>query len=93
MATKKKISGFALATAAAAAFIAIPAGAFADDTEDSSSMVDTVTCYSINSCKGQSACKTTSSQCKGLNTCKGKGITVVESAKACTDQGGSITEK
>jgi hypothetical protein len=37
----------------------------------------------VNSCKGQSACKSASNSCKGQNSCKGKGF--VEMSKAdCT---------
>lgn len=31
-------------------------------------------CMGVNSCKGQSACKTASNECKGMNSCKGHGF-------------------
>ncbi|MEZ5564216.1 MAG: hypothetical protein R3F24_01285 [Gammaproteobacteria bacterium] len=33
----------------------------------------TIHCTGVNSCKGQSACKTAKSSCKGQNSCKGQG--------------------
>lgn len=96
MPSQKKVSGIALAIAAAAAFFAMPVGSFAQEgnttSDETSSSVDTIACYGINSCKGQTACKTTGNQCKGLNSCKGKGMSITESNKSCTDQGGSITQ-
>ena len=32
-------------------------------------------CMGANACKGQSACKTATSECSGQNACKGKGFT------------------
>jgi hypothetical protein len=33
-----------------------------------------VQCTGVNSCKGQSACKTANNACKGMNSCKGQGF-------------------
>ena len=49
-----------------------------------------VKCAGINSCKGQSKCKTADSACAGQNSCKGKGWLPVPSAKECTDKGGTV---
>lgn len=63
----KKLTGFALATAAAGMFAvtaAVPVAAQAAK----------VKCEGVNSCKGQSDCKSAGGSCKGLNACKGQGF-------------------
>jgi hypothetical protein len=50
-----------------------------------------VKCSGINSCKGQSACKTATSSCSGTNTCKGKGWISV-SEKECKDKKGTVVK-
>jgi hypothetical protein len=73
----KKISGLALAAAAAIAFTAAPlTGANAADEAK-------VKCEGVNSCKGQGACKTGKNECAGKNACKGQGV--VEMSKAACD--------
>ena len=82
MTTAKKLSGIAVATAAAGFFALAPvSGAFAEDS---------VKCTGGNSCKGMSACKTASSECKGLNSCKGQGFTMTSTAEACESAGGKV---
>ncbi|MBP7065683.1 hypothetical protein [Ferrovibrio sp.] len=49
-----------------------------------------VKCVGANACKGQSACKTSSSACKGHNACKGQGFTTMSDAAACTKAGGKV---
>jgi hypothetical protein len=59
---------FALASAAAALFVAgvaVPALAAEEGK---------VKCEGVNSCKGHSDCKTATGQCAGKNSCKGKGF-------------------
>lgn len=59
---------FALASAAAALFtagVALPA--LADDATE-------IKCEGVNSCKGQSACRTAENECAAKNSCKGKGF-------------------
>jgi hypothetical protein len=68
MHTAKKLSGLALATAAAALFAAAPV------TTVSAADAAKVKCEGVNSCKGTSACKTATSACQGQNSCKGKGF-------------------
>lgn len=82
-----KKTGFALAAAAAALFSTamIPAAHAAD-------MSSMVKCMGVNSCKGQSQCKTASNACAGQNSCKGKGWIPVASKQVCMDQGGSVIE-
>jgi hypothetical protein len=71
-----KAGGVAIATAAAFLFGALVAStANADEAK--------IKCTGVNSCKGQSSCKSAKNSCKGLNSCKGQGF--VEMTKAdCT---------
>ena len=84
MISKKKLTGLAIATAAAGLFAAatIPTVAFAGEA-------GMVHCTGINSCKGKSDCKTADNACKGMNSCKGKGF-VSMSDKDCTKKGGKV---
>ncbi len=67
---------FIIASAAAALFIAGGAGmASAEESDDAK-----IKCDGVNSCKGQSACKTDSSSCAGHNECKGKGFVMLSEA-------------
>jgi hypothetical protein len=67
-----------LAAAAAAIFVS---GA-ATQSVASSHEGEMVHCDGVNSCKGQSACKTDHSACNGQNECAGKGW-VEMSAEEC----------
>ena len=53
-------------------------------------MADEVKCVGGNACKGQSACKTATSECKGLNDCGGKGFIMAADEAACTEAGGTV---
>jgi len=81
---KVKVSGAIMATVVGLMFATQPSFA-----QDSSSQPATVKCIGGNSCKGQSACATTSNSCKGQNSCKGKGWIKTSSAE-CTEKGGRI---
>lgn len=50
---------------------------------------DTVHCYGVHSCKGNSDCKTTAHECNGQNECKGHGFKALK-ASQCLSQGGTI---
>ena len=63
-----KNSGLAAATAAAMLFSTAMVGTAVAGTDAK------VSCAGVNSCKGQSACKTANNACKGQNSCKGKGF-------------------
>ena len=89
MLNKNKIAGFALATAAAAAFMSLPAGAATSEYTTTAPPSGAVSCYGVNSCKGQSSCRTASNECKGLNSCKGRGIEIENDSQTCADEGGS----
>lgn len=63
----KKKSQVAMATAAALLFgQAAVNGAVASEAK--------VSCVGVNTCKGQSACKSARNDCKGQNACKGLGF-------------------
>jgi hypothetical protein len=83
MSNAKKLTGIALATAAAGLFAAatLPAHAAKEEAK--------VHCIGINGCKGKSECATASNACKGMNACKGKGMTVT-SEKDCVAKGGKV---
>lgn len=74
-----KLTGIALATAAAGLF---SLSAVAGDT--AAAAEGKVQCDSVNSCKGASDCKTAKSACKGQNACKGTGFK--EMSKADCDK-------
>lgn len=73
--SKKKLSGVALATAAAMVFSVAPLTATqAADTA-------TVKCEGVNACKGTSKCKTANNECAGQNKCKGQGYAEMTQAE------------
>lgn len=78
-----KISGAALAVAAMS--LALAGGMTPANAQEG-----TVHCLGANSCKGKSECHTPKNACKGMNACKGKGWVYKDSAKACTDEGGTV---
>ena len=67
MINAKKLTGIALATAAAGLFVtaSIPAASAAEEAR--------IHCDGVNACKGESSCQTANNACKGQNSCKGKG--------------------
>ena len=87
MSTAKKLSGIALATAAAGLFAT--AGVAPVMAAKHEGMVH---CLGVNACKGKSDCATASSACKGQNACKGKGMNVM-SAGDCKAKGGKVEMK
>jgi len=78
----KKLSGLAIASAAAAIFAVTPMMASAEADK-----VD-IKCTGINDCKGQGACKSKSNACAAKNSCKGKGW-IHGTEKQCKDMGGT----
>jgi hypothetical protein len=76
MTNGKKVSGLALATAAAMVFSAAPLIANAADEAK-------VKCEGVNTCKGQGACSSATNGCAGKNACKGQGY--LEMTKAECD--------
>lgn len=82
------------AAAAAAAFALSSMTAFAAEPPAGSSgralnSEDTVHCYGVHSCKGQSDCSTAEHDCKGQNDCKGHGFKAMK-AGDCLAKGGTI---
>jgi hypothetical protein len=67
MQMSKSVSGAAIATAAAFLF---SVGSFTTASADEAK----VHCDGVNSCNGQSSCKSAKNSCKGQNSCKGRGF-------------------
>ena len=82
-ATMKKLSGAAVATAAAGLFLGGAAGTV------SAAETGKIHCVGLNECKGTSDCKTASNACKGQNECKGQGFLSM-TAEECKAKGGKI---
>jgi hypothetical protein len=79
------VSGAAIATAA----ITLAIGGLTSSPA-SAKAAKTVMCMGINSCKGQSACKSANNACKGQNSCKGQGWLPAKSEAACVSKGGTV---
>jgi len=79
--------------AMAAAVLALSAAStFAADPPKGSagkalSANDTVHCYNVHDCKGNSDCKTAEHSCKGQNACKGHGFKATSAAKCLSSKG------
>ena len=86
MNTVNKLSGAALA-AAAAALLMTGCGSSYESSESTAEAM--VKCSGINACKGSSACKTATNACKGQNSCKGHGW-IKASAEECSSKGGTV---
>jgi hypothetical protein len=84
--TLKKVSGAALAAAAAGLFLTAGVGTAVAGEKDA------VHCTGINSCKGTAECKTAKNECKGQNSCKGQGWVSAASEKECKDKGGKVAK-
>jgi hypothetical protein len=81
----KKLSGVAMASAAAALLLAgVSTTVVSADT-----MPAEVKCSGINSCKGTGACATATHSCAGQNSCKGHGW-VKATAEECKTKGGEV---
>ncbi len=77
-----------------AALLALSASSFAADAPKGSSgkaiaATDTVHCYNVHDCKGNSDCKTAEHSCKGQNGCKGHGFKA-KTAGECLAAKGTI---
>jgi uncharacterized membrane protein len=84
MTISKKILGVTLATSVALSFAI-------SSMNTASAQSNEVKCYGVNSCKGKSACQTSTNACKGQNSCKGKGY-ILTNLKKCKELGGSTEE-
>ncbi|MGH8456290.1 MAG: BufA2 family periplasmic bufferin-type metallophore [Stenotrophobium sp.] len=77
-----RLSGIALAAAAAGLFSVVAASSvYAADQAGAEKA--SVTCQNSSACKGHGACKTASNSCKGQNACKGHGMTMQPSKADC----------
>lgn len=81
------VTGGGIAVAALALALA---GAASPAAAKKAMNAKTVQCLGINSCKGQSECKTADNGCKGQNACKGHGWLPAKSKAACEAQGGTL---
>ncbi|MFB9885336.1 BufA2 family periplasmic bufferin-type metallophore [Balneatrix alpica] len=84
MNTKQKLSGAAMALAAASLFgsaMLTPAVVSADEAK--------VECWGVNSCKGHNDCKTANNECKGQGSCQGQGFLSM-TADECSSKGGTV---
>lgn len=79
-----KLTGIALATAAAGIFAMTAAG-------PSAAQAAKVKCEGVNGCKGLGDCKGAKNQCKGLAECKGLGFK--EMTKAECDKAKAAMKK
>lgn len=81
-----RLTGVALAAAAATLFIAGCASSGSGmHIADAGSVK--VKCYGANACKGQAECKTAMNGCKGQNACKAQGFVMLPE-QACVDRVG-----
>ena len=78
----------AIGFAAAAAMIAL-SSATVSSPALAKGGASVVHCYGVNSCKGQSDCKSGNHDCTGQNDCKGQGFKEL-SSKTCKAKGGSL---
>jgi len=95
MRTASKLSGVALASAAATLLLAGCGGKSSESAgadkkaAPEAAKVAEIKCSGINSCKGTSACATATSACSGQNSCKGQGW--IKASKAdCDAKGGKV---
>ena len=79
-----------LSFATSAALIAISAAAPTAPAFAKHAGAAVVHCYGVNTCKGQSDCKTAHNDCKGQNSCKGQGWVGKKSEAECKAAGGTV---
>lgn len=84
MRTERKITGTALALAAAG-LLNLSAATVANAADAK------VHCYGVTGCAGQNDCKTAENSCKGQASCKGHGFKVMTETE-CKTAGGTVGE-
>ena len=82
--SRKKLTGAALAIAAAGLF-----GTTALTSTLASAADAQVQCWGVNSCKGHNDCKTANNDCKGMGSCAGQGFLFMNKSD-CMEKGGTI---
>ena len=85
MSQTSRLTGVAIAAAAATLFVAGCSSMGGDSTKTGDAGAVKVKCYGANACKGQAECKTALNSCKGQNSCKGHGF-VSLTEQACVDR-------
>ena len=91
MTAVKKLSGIALA--AAAASLLLSGAVNAADPAPATTAEAKIKCAGVNECKGKTACKSASNECKGKNSCKGKGFLEMSKTDCTTNKGTELKEK
>jgi uncharacterized membrane protein len=86
---RPQTKGVMLAVAVAVAFVASSVSA---EDSNSNAKPTYVGCLGVNSCKGQSMCKSFDHECQGMNSCKGKGFIMMKTVKECADKGGKAID-
>jgi len=84
MSNSSRLTGVAIAAAAATLFVA-GCSSMSGGMQTADSGAVKVKCYGANACKGQAECKTAMNDCKGHNACKGQGFMNL-SEKACIER-------
>jgi hypothetical protein len=85
-----KLTGYALAAAAAGLFATVTTtGVLAADKAAAA----TVKCENSSACKGKGECKTAKNDCKGHNACKGQGMTSQKDDASCKKAQGDAAKK
>ena len=91
----QKLTGVAMAMAAAALFSGCQNGGGMKTSSSSSAMASATTdlahCYGVNACNGHNDCKGAGNACAGKAACKGQGF-VNTTAKSCGDIGGTVKD-
>lgn len=88
----KKLSGVALAAAAASLLLSGSVYA-ADGAAPAAPAKAEIKCAGINECKGKTSCKSASNECKGKNSCKGKGFLKASMEDCVAKKGTELKEK
>jgi len=91
MSAKKRLSGTALAVAAAgfASFAVMSAVSTSVVADEAAATEAKVHCFGVNSCKGHNDCSGENNSCKGMGSCKGTGFLSMTAAE-CTEKGGEV---
>ena len=87
-----KMTGIALAMAAAGLMASCAGNQPASSTMASAETTDLVHCYGVNKCKGQNDCKSANNACAGQAACKGNGFVAMPS-KSCANVGGESKDE
>lgn len=85
-----KVTGAVVASVVAGLFASNAFAAGKAAPKDTKAASSKAKCSGVNECKGKGECSAEGHSCAGHNECKGKGWVTVDSAKACTDKGGTV---